>query len=221
AEEQTPRRGFTTAPLTITVITPDSSVPRLRASAFSGTVLENSAPGTPVLDESGAPVTLSVSDPDLLPGEQAPPYQFELTTGAFKVTPVGELVVAVPQLDRDSPNTPTHTFQVVAREVVEGDKRGAASDPLSLEVTLGDVNDNPPRFPLLPPVLIPAGSKPLAITTGIPSKTFALQEEATAETFTAPPLHPSISQDDISLCQPLISLHNKLCQASNVLGEMN
>lgn len=56
-------------------------------------------------------------------------------------------------LDRDPPNPGKFKFQVVARE-----KNGvAASAPVSLVVTLNDVNDNAPVLPMFPPISVPAG----------------------------------------------------------------
>lgn len=45
--------------------------------------------------------------------------------------------------------------QVVAREAWEG---GAASVPITLTVELNDVNDNPPRLPVYPPLAVQAGA---------------------------------------------------------------
>lgn len=56
-------------------------------------------------------------------------------------------------LDRDPPNPDKFHFQIVARE-----RTGvAASAPISLTVTLRDVNDNAPFLPMFAPVTVPAG----------------------------------------------------------------
>ena len=88
-------------------------------------------------------------------GEVAPNYVFELTTSEFSVREDGALVVAVPDLDRDPPNRPELTFQVIAREATE---RGAASSPQSINVRLLDINDNKPTLPVVPTIHIAAGN---------------------------------------------------------------
>ena len=51
-------------------------------------------------------------------------------------------------------------IQIVARE-----KTGnAASAPLSLVVSLNDVNDNAPRLPMIPPITIQAGESKQSVT---------------------------------------------------------
>lgn len=52
----------------ITVTGVDASPPMVTASSYSGTVDENSPPGTPVYDDhpQPRPIILSVSDPDLV-----------------------------------------------------------------------------------------------------------------------------------------------------------
>ncbi|GLH14858.1 Protocadherin-15 [Gryllus bimaculatus] len=141
AEEDTATRRFATAKLVITVKPVDTSPPTITASALEGFVDENAPKGTRVLDGDGAPLTLAVSDADLL------------TTPFFAVDEAGALVVDEEKLDRDPPSPGKFRFQVVARE------RGgpAASAPLSLAVALRDVNDNAPQLPHLPPVAVPAG----------------------------------------------------------------
>lgn len=86
------------------------------------------------------------------PEDPKPTYTFELTTNFFRIEN-GMLAVNEEDLDRDPPSPGKFRFQVVARE-----KHGnAASAPLSLTVTLTDVNDNAPRLPMVPPVSVQAG----------------------------------------------------------------
>ncbi|XP_059470524.1 cadherin-99C isoform X3 [Neocloeon triangulifer] len=153
AEEDSPNKRSATAKLIITVKPIDSNPPVLKASALEGVVAENAPIGTPVLDMDGRIIVLKVHDPDLGPGDPKPTYTFELTTTFFRVESDGRLVVNEEGLDRDPPSPGRFRFQVVARE-----KGGtAASAPLSLMVTLKDVNDNSPRLPNLPPVTVEAG----------------------------------------------------------------
>ncbi|KAF4523016.1 hypothetical protein B566_EDAN007446 [Ephemera danica] len=153
AEESSEMKRFATAKLVITVRPVDSSPPVLTTSSNEGLVTENAPIGTPVLDNSGQAVTLSVHDDDIGPGDPQPTYTFELTTNFFRIEPDGKLVVNEEGLDRDPPSPGRFRFQVVARE-----KGGnAASAPLSLMVTLKDVNDNSPRLPMIPPVTVQAG----------------------------------------------------------------
>lgn len=94
--------------------------------------------------------------------DDPPTYTWELTTTAFRVNADGQLVVAEDTLDRDQPNTGVYTFQVVAREAGEG---GVAAAPITITVLLNDVNDNPPRLPVYPPVSIQAGAARRTIAT--------------------------------------------------------
>lgn len=55
-----------TAKLTITVKPVDSNPPVITASAVKGFVDENAPVGTKVIDEMGNPITLLVSDADLV-----------------------------------------------------------------------------------------------------------------------------------------------------------
>ncbi|XP_020300052.1 cadherin-99C isoform X2 [Pseudomyrmex gracilis] len=143
----------TTAKLTITVKPVDSNSPVITASNIKGFVDENAPVGTKVIDESGNPIVLTVSDADLGPDDPKPTYTFELTTNYFAIDPSGVLVVNEENLDRDPPSPGRFRFQVVARE-----KTGvAASSPLSFVVTLNDVNDNAPQLPMMAPVTVQAG----------------------------------------------------------------
>ncbi|CAG5046278.1 unnamed protein product [Parnassius apollo] len=159
AEEATEVHRYTTAKLTITVRPVDASPPVVSASSEEGQVEENSPKGTKVLDANGHPIKLTVSDPDLGPGDPVPKYTFELTTSYFDIDSEGHLIVSDDHLDRDQPNSGKFRFQVVAREA----NGGAASAPLSLAVQLLDVNDNAPIIPKTQPITVPASLEPTAV----------------------------------------------------------
>ncbi|XP_052739794.1 cadherin-99C [Bicyclus anynana] len=159
AEEISEAKRFTTAKLTITVRPVDASPPVVEASMDEGQVEENSPKGTKVLDIQSQPIQLSVSDPDLGPGDPVPKYKFELTTNFFDIDKDGYLIVADDTLDRDPPNLGKFRFQVVAREVTGG----AASAPYSLAVKLLDQNDNAPVIPKTQPITVPASLEPTAV----------------------------------------------------------
>ncbi|XP_037302601.1 LOW QUALITY PROTEIN: cadherin-99C-like, partial [Manduca sexta] len=159
AEEVSEAKRFTTAKLTITVRPVDASPPVVAASSDEGQVEENSPKGTKVLDANGEPIKLTVSDPDLGPGDPVPKYTFELTTNFFDIDKDGHLVVSDETLDRDPPNTGKFRIQVVAREA----NGGAASAPYSLAVHLIDQNDNAPVIPKTPPITVPASLEPTPV----------------------------------------------------------
>ncbi|KAL0104590.1 hypothetical protein PUN28_017380 [Cardiocondyla obscurior] len=153
AVEVSETKRSATAKLTIIVKPVDSNPPVITASSIEGFVDENAPIGTKVIDESGNPIVLTVSDADLGPDDPKPTYTFELTTSFFAIDPSGILVVNEENLDRDPPSPGRFRFQVVARE-----KTGvAASSPLSFVVTLNDVNDNAPLLPMMPPITVQAG----------------------------------------------------------------
>ncbi|XP_072950018.1 cadherin-99C isoform X2 [Epargyreus clarus] len=159
AEEASEAQRFTTAKLTITVRPVDASPPVVEATSDEGQVEENSPKGTRVLDSNQQPIRLSVSDPDLGPGDPIPKYTFELTTSFFDIDKDGYLIVSDERLDRDPPNPGKFRFQVVAREA----NGGAASAPLSLAVQLLDQNDNAPVIPKTQPITVPASLEPTAV----------------------------------------------------------
>lgn len=66
AEEVTEAKRFTTAKLTITVRPVDASPPVVGASSDEGVIEENSPKSANVVDSSGKPIQLTVSDPDLV-----------------------------------------------------------------------------------------------------------------------------------------------------------
>lgn len=153
AEEVSEQKRFATAKLTVKVKRMDTSPPIINASAVVGFVEENSSIGTRVLDENGSPILLSISDGNKSDLKDRPEYIFELTTPSFIVSKSGNLVVNENDLDRDPPSPGVYRFQLVAREATSN----TASPPLSLTVTLLDVNDNAPKLPSYEPVTIKAG----------------------------------------------------------------
>lgn len=153
AEEISESKRFTTAKLAITVKPVDANPPVIVASEIEGYVDENSPVGTKVVDEHGDPIKLKITDADLSDDDPRPAYIYELTTPSFSISKDGVLLVNEEGLDRDPPSPGQFRFQVVAREATNN----AASAPLSLTVILRDVNDNPPKLPMVSPITIPAG----------------------------------------------------------------
>ncbi|KAL1123607.1 hypothetical protein AAG570_002683, partial [Ranatra chinensis] len=153
AEEASENKRFATAKLVINVKPVDSNPPEITASATEGSVDENAPIGTRVIDANKNPIKLTVTDADLSPDDPKPSYSFELTSNFFQIDKDGVLIVGEENLDRDPPSPGIFRFQVVAR-----DKAGsAASAPLTLTVSLNDVNDNAPHLPMIPPVNVQAG----------------------------------------------------------------
>lgn len=153
AQEVSEAERFTTAKLTINVKAVDAYPPVISASDTDGFVDENSPVGTKVNDAKGQPIRLTTTDADFSDTEDSPSYVYELTTPFFTVSKAGILLVNEESLDRDPPSPGKIRFQVVARE----SNGNAASAPLSLTVTLQDVNDNAPKLPMVPPITITAG----------------------------------------------------------------
>ncbi|XP_066582504.1 cadherin-99C isoform X2 [Prorops nasuta] len=160
AVEVSEAKRSATAKLTITIKPVDSNPPIIIASAVEGFVDENAPVGTKVIDATGNPIVLTVSDADLGPDDPKPTYTFELTTHFFAIDSSGVLIVNDENLDRDPPSPGRFRFQVVARE-----KTGiAASAPLSFIVTLNDVNDNAPMLPMTSPITVQAGETRREVT---------------------------------------------------------
>lgn len=160
AEEQSERNRFTTAKLFINVKPVDSNPPTIAVSSDEGFVDENSSTGTKVVDKSGSPITFRTSDMDFSDDDPHPDYTYELTTPYFSVSKEGVLLVNEEGLDRDPPNPGKYKFQVVSRET----NGNAASAPLSMSVSLRDVNDNAPKLPMIAPVTIQAGDETRTVT---------------------------------------------------------
>ncbi|XP_055588402.1 cadherin-99C isoform X2 [Uranotaenia lowii] len=153
AEEATEMKRFATAKLTIHVKAVDAYPPVISVTSTEGFVDENSSIGTTVTDSKGKPIKLSTSDADLGPEDDKVEYIYEVTTPSFVVSKEGILQVNEEGLDRDPPNPGKYRFQVVAREA----NGNAASAPMSLTVTLNDVNDNAPKLAMVAPVSLTAG----------------------------------------------------------------
>ncbi|XP_067617617.1 cadherin-99C [Eurosta solidaginis] len=160
AEEVSPAKHFTTAKLAITVKPVDANPPVISASSIVGYVDENSPIGTRITDENGQLVTFRTTDADLGEDDVKPNYIYELTTPSFNVTSDGILIVNEEGLDRDPPAPGRYVFQVVSREP----RSNAASAPISLTVHLRDVNDNPPKLAMVPPISITAGDGQRPVT---------------------------------------------------------
>uniref|UniRef100_A0A336LX47 CSON004492 protein n=1 Tax=Culicoides sonorensis TaxID=179676 RepID=A0A336LX47_CULSO len=160
AEEVSELKRFTTAKLTINVKPVDQFPPVISATSIEGFVDENSPVGTKILDSDGKPIKLTTTDSDITEGEDKPIYGYELTTPSFSVSKDGYLLVNEEGLDRDAPSPGKFRFQIVSREM----NGNAASAPLSVTVTLNDVNDNPPKLPMIEPVSIPAGDGKRLVT---------------------------------------------------------
>uniref|UniRef100_W4VRE0 Putative auditory receptor cell stereocilium organization n=1 Tax=Corethrella appendiculata TaxID=1370023 RepID=W4VRE0_9DIPT len=153
AEEVSESKRFTTAKLMINVKAVDAYPPVIGISATDGFVDENSPVGTKVTDAKGAPITLSTTDLDITDGDETPKYLYELTTPSFKVSKEGILLVNEEGLDRDPPSPGKFRFQIVSREA----NGNAASAPMTITVTLKDVNDNAPKLPMIPAINMAAG----------------------------------------------------------------
>lgn len=153
AEEVSEMKRFTTAKLTITIKPVDANPPVIKVSASEGFVDENSPIGTKVMSKLGQQIRFITTDADLADDDPKPDYIYELTTPSFKVSDDGLLLVNEEGLDRDPPSPGQYKFQIVAREA----QGNAASSPLSFTVTLNDVNDNPPKLVMVPPVNVAAG----------------------------------------------------------------
>lgn len=157
AEEESEQRRFTTAKLTINVKPVDAFPPIIMASDLIGIIEENSVPGTKVLSLRNHPIKFTIRDEDYSTDIDLPMYSFELTTPLFAVKN-GFLVVSDKGLDREK--SEKLLFQVIAREI----HGNAASSPLSVNVTLLDVNDNKPEIYEMQPVMISAGSSKRSLT---------------------------------------------------------
>ena len=161
AEEVSDFKRFTTAKLVINVKASDIFPPVISATSSDGFVDENSPVGTRVLDKNGNPILFKTTDADFTNEEMHPLYAYEITNSQFIVSKDGVLLVNDDRLDRDPPNTGKFRFQIVAREI----RGNAASTPLSVTVSLRDVNDNAPKLNALPPISITSGNFKRTIAT--------------------------------------------------------
>ncbi|KAL7018417.1 hypothetical protein ACKWTF_010742 [Chironomus riparius] len=154
AEEVTEQKRFTTAKLTINVKPIDVYPPVIIASDLTGIVEENAQIGTRVLSiHNNNPIKFSIKDEDYSTDVELPIYSFESTTNLFSVNKDGYLIVNDSSgIDREK--SEKLLFQVIAREI----HGNAASSPLSVNVTILDLNDNEPEIYEMQPVTISAGN---------------------------------------------------------------
>lgn len=154
AEEATEQKRFTTAKLTINVKPIDVYPPVIIASSLAGVIEENAAFGTRVMSlHNNNPIKFGIKDEDYSTDVELPIYSFELTTNAFAVNKDGYLIVNDSAgIDREK--SEKLLFQVIAREI----HGNAASSPLSVNITLTDVNDNEPEIYEMQPVTASAGN---------------------------------------------------------------
>lgn len=157
AEEKSVQRRFATAKLTINVKPVDAFPPIILASDLAGAIEENSPAGTRVMSLSKKPIKFTIRDEDYSTDIDLPMYSFELTTPLFAVKN-GFLVVSDKGIDREK--SEKLMFQVIAREI----HGNAASSPLSVNITLLDVNDNKPEIFEMPAAMISAGSSKRSLT---------------------------------------------------------
>jgi len=158
AQEQNANKLSSTAKLTIDVIPTDKNPPVLVPNSYSGFIEENSPIGSnvaitadPKSRNTSSFLRINVVDADYSGSSQANPvtiplaqlYEFDTTSDAFKVDKEGFLYVNQWPLDRDPPNQEVHIFQVTARQIGLASSRSISS-PVSINVTLLDLNDNPP-----------------------------------------------------------------------------
>lgn len=154
AEEVTEQKRFTTAKLTINVKPIDVYPPVIIASDLAGVIEENAPIGTRVLSiHSNNPIKFSIKDDDYSTDVELPIYSFELTTNLFAVNKDGYLIVNDSSgIDRET--SEKLLFQVIAREI----HGNAASSPLSVNVTILDLNDNEPEIFEMQAVTVSAGA---------------------------------------------------------------
>jgi protocadherin-15 len=158
AEEISEHQRFTTAKLIINVKPVDAFPPVIIASDVVGVIEENSPVGTKVMSLKNKPIKFTIRDEDYSTDIDLPMYSFELTTPLFAVKN-GFLVVNDQKLlDRET--SERLLFQLVAREI----HGNAASSPVSVNISVLDVNDNKPELFDLQPVTIDAGSAKRSLT---------------------------------------------------------
>lgn len=151
AEEMTKLKRYAIAKLKINVKALDEFPPTVNASDVFGFVPENSPIGTQVLSlKNKLPIKISVLDEDYSTAIELPIYAFDLTSPLLAVKD-GFLVVNDSQIDREKSDK--ILLQVIAREI----RGNAASTPLSLSITVLDVNDNAPEIFEMQSVTIDAG----------------------------------------------------------------
>lgn len=152
AQEQTPKHHSTLAKLTIEVSSADWSPPSLITNSASGFVEENEPIGTKVrISQNGETKLMQIflQESKGLTDKKFV-YEFETTSDAFKVDRDGFVYVNRSPLDADEPSrNPVYMFQVTAKLSASNSHSSGGfirtiSNPLSINVTLLDINDNGP-----------------------------------------------------------------------------
>ncbi|KAG5673648.1 hypothetical protein PVAND_003676 [Polypedilum vanderplanki] len=163
AEEMTGQKRFTTAKLIINVKPVDVYPPVLIASSLNGLIEENAPFNTRVMSLiNNNPIKFGIKDEDYSTDIELPIYSFELTTNSFAVNKDGYLIVNDSAgIDREKSDK--LLFQVIAREI----HGNVASSPLSVVVTILDINDNKPEIFEMQPVTISAGNSRRLLTQAI------------------------------------------------------
>lgn len=171
AQEQTQKRHSTLAKLTIDVTPADWSPPTLIPNAVSGFIEENSPIGTRVMTTiQDSPLKTQPMHIRLAESKHSNDhrhiYEFETTSQAFKVDKDGFVYVNISPLDADNSRASFYTFQVTARLAPHSRHPSglsrSISSPVSLNVTLIDVNDNGPTLAnqsIPSPIKLPASSQ--------------------------------------------------------------
>lgn len=210
AQEQTVNKYSSLAKFTIDIIPTDKNPPVLVPNSYAGYVDENSPIGTLIsvptnpnssettgmqqqhlrisvidADYSSAPkrTTTSTSNNNN-DRRNAQLYEFETTSDAFKVNKDGYVYVNKWPLDRDLPNPmqAVHMFQVTARQLgLASMSARSISSPVSINVTLLDLNDNAPviaNSSLVPIQLVAGDNRPSRVVTTIRAIDSDLAENA-------------------------------------------
>lgn len=161
AQEQLHNKLASVAKLTVDVAPSDKSPPVLVPNSYAGFVEENAPVGAHVFVSAQDARNPSGARSNLLrvlvlESAAGASYEFETTSHAFKVNKDGYVYVNAPGLDRDAPPSQqqqqqhadaVHRFQVTARQVgVAQSSARSMSSPVSINVTLLDLNDNAPAF---------------------------------------------------------------------------
>lgn len=162
AEEMTDLKRYAIAKLKISVKAANEFPPIVNASDIFGFVQENSPIGTRVLSSKNKfPIKVDVLHKDSESAvDELPVYAFDLTSSLLAVKD-GYLIVNDSQIDREKSDK--ILVQVVAREI----HGNAASAPLTLSITVLDMNDNSPEIFEMQPVTIAAGNRKRFLTQAI------------------------------------------------------
>ncbi|XP_041364040.1 cadherin-99C-like [Gigantopelta aegis] len=146
AEEQSDRRRYERALITVTVNAANIFPPTVRSStnSFTGYIPENSPRGTLVLDQQGTRfLKLIVTDGDVLASDPSQTYSYTVTdTAIFSVTQEGYIALATENLDYEV--TQRVVFQLITSESSTAERRSTTT---TLTVEVIDRNDFSPTFP--------------------------------------------------------------------------